>query len=103
MNKTRYTRQELHEQTARVTWQELETHFARGVVIRVDSDLDLVAVATCFANDDKPAAEQWIAKGQVQHLDMRTARDWAGRDPELWAVVVAPWIVVQERKPEGRG
>ncbi len=26
---------DLHEQTARIHWQELETHFARGVVIRI--------------------------------------------------------------------
>jgi hypothetical protein len=101
MARTHYTPQDLHAQTARVAWQELEKHFARGVVIRVDSDLDLVAVATCIANDDKPAAERWVAQGQVQHLDMHTAKDWARRDPELWAVVVAPWVVVQERKPEG--
>ena len=38
-----------------------------------------------------------ICAGQVEHLDMETARDWSERDPELWAVVVAPWVVVQER------
>jgi hypothetical protein len=100
MTKGNYTPQDLHAQTAPIAWQELEKHFARGVVVRVDSDLDLVEVATCFANDDKPAAEQWIAAGQVQHLDMQTAKDWAARDPELWAVVVAPWVIVQERRRE---
>jgi len=93
----KYTRQELHLETARINWQELETHFARGVVIRVDSDLDLVEVATYFANDDKPAVETWINQGKVAHLGMRDAKDWGGRSPELWAVVVAPWVVVQER------
>lgn len=97
MKRATYTPRDLLAQTARIAWQDLEKHFARGVVIRVDSDLDLVKVATCFANDDKPAAEQWITTGQVQHLNMQTAKDWAARDPELWAVVVAPWVVVQER------
>ena len=94
----KYSRQELHLETARINWQELETHFARGVVIRVDSDLDLVEVATCFANDAKPAVETWINEGKVAHLGMQTAKDWAERDPELWAVVVAPWVIVQEKK-----
>ncbi len=102
MKKQPYTPQDLHAQTARVAWQELEKHFARGVVIRVDSDLDLVEVATRFANDDKTAVEHWIVAGQVEHLGMQTAKDWAARDPELWAVVVAPWVVVQERKRAGR-
>ena len=68
------------------------------MVIRVDSDLDLVEVARCFANDDKPAVEAWINEGKVEHLGMHDAKDWGGRDPELRAVVVAPWVVVQERK-----
>ena len=89
--------QELHAETARVQWQELEVHFARGVVIHVASELDLVKVAVDIANDDKPAVERWIAAGQVEHLDTETAKDWSERDPELWAVVVAPWVVVQER------
>ena len=67
-------------------------------VIQVASDLDLVEVAACFANDDKAAVEQWINDGRVQHLSMATAKDWEAREPELWAVVVAPWVVVQERK-----
>lgn len=97
MSTKNYTVQDLHAETARVQWQELEVHFARGVVIRVDSELDLIKVAVDIANDDKPAVERWIAAGQVEHLGMETARDWNERDPELWAVVVAPWVVVQER------
>jgi hypothetical protein len=92
-----YSMQDLNQQTARVHWQELETHFARGVVIEVDAALDLVEVATCFANDDKSAAARWMDVGQVQHLEMKRAKDWGSRDPELWAVVVAPWVMVQER------
>ena len=48
MTGKKYGRQELHLETARINWQELETHFARGVVIRVDSDLDLIEVASLF-------------------------------------------------------
>lgn len=98
MTEKKHSTEALHLQTARINWQELETHFARGVVIRVDSDLDLVQVATCFANDDKLSVEDWINEGKVEHLGMHDAKDWGERDPELWAVVVAPWVVVQERK-----
>ncbi|MCO6413804.1 MAG: DUF2288 domain-containing protein [Thiogranum sp.] len=92
------TKEQLNLETGRVRWQELEGHFARHVVIQVAGELDLVEVATALANDDKPAVEAWIERGQVQHLAVPVARDWAGRDPELWAVVVAPWVIVQERK-----
>jgi len=97
MTEQKYQVQDLHGQTARIGWQEIEKHFARGVVIRVDEDLDLVEVATCLANDDKSAVEGWISAGQVEHLGMATAKRWADCQSELWAVVVAPWVVVQER------
>ena len=60
-----YSMQDLNQQTARVHWQELETHFARGVVIEVASDLDLVEVAACFANDDKAAVEQEARRAAI--------------------------------------
>ena len=83
MTENKRTRNDLHQDTARVYWQELETHFAHGVVIRVASELDLVEVATCFANDDKAAVGEWIGSGQIEHLSTETAKDWSGRDPEL--------------------
>jgi len=97
MTEKKYAVSDLYQETARVHWPELEPHFARAVVIRVASELDLIEVATCFANDDKAAVDRWIGSGEIEHLSTDTAKDWSGRDPELWSVVVAPWVVVQER------
>ncbi|RRQ21790.1 DUF2288 domain-containing protein [Thiohalobacter thiocyanaticus] len=91
-----HTPESLNQETARIRWAELERHFARGVVIRVARELDLVAVAVAFANDDRAAVEAWLEGGALNHLDTDTARDWRERDPELWAVVTAPWVLVQE-------
>ena len=93
----RYSKADLLQETARVSWKELERHFARGVVLQADQALDLVEVATCFANDDRETVEGWLTSGQVRYLPDEVARDWSERDPELWAAVVAPWVVVQER------
>lgn len=91
-----HTPESLNQETARIRWAELEPHFARGVVIRVSGELDLVAVAAAFANDDRAAVEAWLEAGIVNHLETETARDWRVRDPSLWAVVTAPWVLVQE-------
>lgn len=88
---------DLQRQTARIHWRELEPHFARGVVIHVSGDLDLVEVAVCFAGDERVAVEKWLVSGQIGHLATGVAGDWSRTDPELWAVVVAPWVLVQER------
>ena len=41
--------------------------------------------------------DAWLAAGQVNALSAAQAEDLLVRDPPLWAVVVAPWVLVQER------
>lgn len=84
-------------ETAKIGWSELERFFARGVLLRVARDLDLVTVAAAIAEDDKAQVAQWVSSGLVERMQSDTAADFAARDPELWAVVVSPWVCVQER------
>ena len=93
----RYTKEQMLQETARISWSELERHYARGVVIHVGSELDLVEVATGFVNDEKTQVEIWITRGEIEPLVVETAKDWSCRDADLWAVVAAPWVLVQER------
>jgi len=88
---------ELNSQTARISWKELERYFARGVLVRVSPEQDLVAVAMTLVRDRAGKVEELIAGGLLQRATDEHARDWSDRDPELWAVVVAPWVLVQER------
>jgi len=89
-------RQQLNAQTGRLGWKELERHFARGSVIKVAGELDLVEVAACVAQDDKATIEFWLASGRLAPADTEDALVWHGRQAEFWAVVVAPWVLVQE-------
>ncbi|MBI2380289.1 MAG: DUF2288 domain-containing protein [Gammaproteobacteria bacterium] len=90
-------RARLNAETARLAWRELETFFARGVVIRVAAELDLVEAAARIVEDDKAAIEAWLLAGQIGKPDADQARDWHARGAQLWAVVAAPWVLVQER------
>jgi hypothetical protein len=58
---------------------------------------DLVGVAEALANDDKAGVAAWLESGVIAPIDPVRAEDWLNRDPELWAVVVSPWVVVLER------
>lgn len=89
-------RAHLNGETGKLSWKELERHFARGVVIRVVPGLDLVEVATRIANDDKQAVAQWMNAGQISRASIEDAHDWNQRQPNFWAVVTAPWVLVQE-------
>ncbi|WP_233831313.1 DUF2288 domain-containing protein [Paraburkholderia sp. ZP32-5] len=84
-------------ETAKIGWSELERFFARGMLLRVARDLDLVSVAEAIASDDTTQVTQWLSAGLVERVQSETAADFAARDPDLWAVVVSPWVCVQER------
>lgn len=89
-------RAQLNAETGKLSWKELERHYARGVVIKVAVGLDLVNVAAHIVRDDKPTVEAWLASGQVARASSDDARSWHDRDATLWAVVAAPWVLVQE-------
>ena len=90
-------RAQLNTETAQVEWTELQGFFAKGALVHVNSKLDLVDVAAHIACDDNIAVQEWMTTGKVIKLADQTAADWHSRNPVLWAVVVAPWILVQER------
>lgn len=90
-------RQEYVGQTARINWHDLQTHFASGSVVRVEADMDLVEVAVQLGLDNTSQFEQWIADGEVGPVTDQLARQWFDANQELWAVVAAPWVLVQQR------
>ncbi|WP_152221369.1 DUF2288 domain-containing protein [Pseudomonas sp. SCB32] len=84
-------------ETAKISWQELAPFFARGNLLKVEGSADLVEVAVGVAEDDKAKVAAWLASGELSKVDEIQAEDFLARDPELWAVVIAPWVLVQER------
>ncbi|MBJ6136554.1 MULTISPECIES: DUF2288 domain-containing protein [Marinobacter] len=87
----------LNLETSRIHWHELQTYYARGHVVRVEPELDLLEVAAELTADNKAQFEQWLAAGSVGDVSPDLARAWYEKNSELWAVVVAPWVLVQDR------
>lgn len=87
-----------HEQTATIAWLELQRFFAAGKVINVDSSLNLIAVASALHRDDKPQFERWMTENLVAPVTDDQARFWVSAESSVWAVVVSPWVLVQEPK-----
>ncbi len=84
-------------ETAAITWQELQPFFARGALLLVDGTQDLIEVAQAVAQNEHAKVAAWLAAGLLSKVDDSRAEDLLTRDPELWAVVVAPWVLAQER------
>jgi hypothetical protein len=91
-------KQQLNAETGRIAWPELQRHFARGVVVLVGPDLDLVEVAVQFVKDDKAAIEGLLNSGQITRAGDRHAKKWVEANSVFWAVVAAPWVLIQEIK-----
>lgn len=90
----------LNLETSVINWRELQTYYARGHVVRVAPELDLLTVATELVADNKVRFEEWMAADEVGEVSADMARDWYDSETDLWAVVIAPWVLVQYRGDE---
>lgn len=89
-------RAKVNMETSRIEWRELQQFFASGLAVRVSTTLDLVEVALQMSGDNKAQIENWLDAGMVGKVSDDQAAAWLASDPEVWAVVVSPWVLVQE-------
>ena len=89
-------RARFNTETARIGWNELERHFARGVVRLVARDLDLVDVAVAMHADDVQSIQRWTQDELIVEPTMNHAARWHDSNAALWAVVVAHFVLIQE-------
>lgn len=95
--------QEIHRakvnlETSRIAWKELQRFFASGAAIAVSPDLDLVEVAYQISEDNKAQVEQWLISGRIAKVADEQAMAWFDADTDVWAVVVSPYVLVQEER-----
>ena len=90
-------REEYHQQTARIPWHDLQTYYAKGSVIHVGERLNLVDVAVQLGLDNTEQVQAWIAAGDIASVSEAEALAWFDSNPTLWAVVAAPWVLVQDK------
>ena len=91
---------QLNRETSKIAWSEMQTFFATGNAVFVDVSLDLIDVASEFSLDNKPAFEVWIEAGKVGAVSDEQAQKWVENNTMVWAVVVAPWVLVQPVKSD---
>lgn len=91
------TRQtELLAETSKIAWKELQYFFASGKAIYVATELDLINIAAHIAADNTDVVEGWMQSTQIAPVSNDQARTWYENDTIVWAVVVKPWVLVQE-------
>lgn len=95
-------RAKLVGETARAPWLELQRFYARGQVVRAAPGLDLIDAALAVARDDSERVQHWMAAGLFGEVTPERAQAWFDAGADLWTVVVAPWVLVQEDQPATR-
>ena len=84
-------------ETSTIEWNALQPFFAKGDLLWVEPGLDLIEAAQAVTQDDAAKVSAWMASGLLGRMTGEQALDVLERDPQLWAVVVSPWVMVQER------
>ncbi len=87
--------EKLHSETAKICWHDLEPYFAKGSLLTVDASLDLIEVALDFAQDNASKIKGKIESMLIVPPSNDQARCWHANNVDFWAVVVAPYVLVQ--------
>ena len=93
---THKTKGELAQECTAIYYKEIERFFAKGVLILVGKDLDILDVALVVQNDDSEQLKQWLESGKVLPVNDEYAVKWSQSETQLLAVTVVPWLLVQE-------
>lgn len=83
-------------ETSRIAWKELQRFFAGGAAIFVSEGLDLVEVAVQISKDNRAQVALWMDAGQIARVSDSQAVAWYEADADVWAVVVRPYVLVQQ-------
>ncbi|MDG2018119.1 MAG: DUF2288 domain-containing protein [Porticoccaceae bacterium] len=88
----------LNGETAKIEWQQLQKHYASGSVIAVAAGFDLIKVAIALHQDDTAQIKQWLAEELVTEVTDSQAQRWYDQNTAVWALVIPPFVLVQETK-----
>ena len=88
----------LNSETAKISWQELQKHYASGNVLGVAAGADLTKVAIALNEDNATQVQSWLSDKSVFEVTDEQAMEWFESKTILWALVIPPFVLVQEPK-----
>nr|WP_246722693.1 DUF2288 family protein [Aliikangiella sp. G2MR2-5] len=82
-------------ETAKLKWKELELFFAKGNLLRVAKEADLVKVGALIADNNHQEIEVLIANKQIEFATPAWVKKNCSADTLFWTLVVAPYVLCQ--------
>ncbi|VUD69006.1 hypothetical protein TDB9533_04369 [Thalassocella blandensis] len=95
-NNTDELKAKLLGETAKIHWKELLRFFAGGYTIEVQAPADLIEIAGLFVDDEAEQIKALMEQNTIRAVPDETAKRWLDQDAQVWAVVLAPWVLVQD-------
>lgn len=95
MNERDVLLNKLNSETSKIPWSELQTFFAAGQVVFLEQGVDLIEIAAEFSLDNKERLAPLIEHGTMAIMQEAQSLRWLEEKQIVWAVVVAPWVLVQ--------
>jgi hypothetical protein len=93
---TQGLREKLRSEVMSSYWEDLVSHQARGALLLLAPELDLLDVAQAMAQDDTAQVAAWLKSGRVQRVSASEAeRLEASEDLRFQFIVVQPWVLAQ--------
>lgn len=87
-------------ETAKIPWKELQRFFAAGYTLEVQAPTDLIRTAEEIVDDNAESIKNLMDSEIIRAVPDEKAMQWFNDDVEVWAVVLAPWVLVQEFVPK---
>jgi len=95
-NEAEDIRTRLLKERGPIDYLEVQKFFAKGVILVVDAQLDLVDVAEKIHADDTDCIEGWISAKLLVRAHDEHAKKWLDNNTRFEAVTMTPWVLVQE-------
>ncbi len=84
--------------TGDVRWSYLKPHYKRDALLWVDPALPLEDVALAIIHDEATRVADWLGNGDLVRVGQLHAAQWKGGDELFTAVVVTPFVLMQQRQ-----
>lgn len=88
--------QKLKEEIDTISWNGLTTHFAKGNVILIGQELDLLTAAIAVANDDTETIKTWMAEKSFLKPDVAEATIFSKHNTNFQFLIIQPFVLVKE-------
>lgn len=89
-------RDKLRNEVMASYWEDLAAHQARGALLLLAPQLDLLDVAEAMAQDDTARMTGWLKSGNLTRVGAAQAEQLAAQEElRFQFVVVQPWVLAQ--------